>query len=111
MAARSRLALAGEPDSGAVLDAGRQLDVERLAAAQGHALALERRGVLERHLEPVGDVGAALRRRAAPAEAAEPAAPAPRPGAAAEQPLEQGGNVGRPAAELEVHALGAAPEP
>src|SRR5688500_17629878 len=77
IAARPRLALPAEADPGAVLDARGKLDVERLAAAQGHPLAVERRGVLERHFEPVGDVGAALRRRAAPAEAAETPAAAP----------------------------------
>src|SRR5205085_8989034 len=85
---RSGLPLAREPDLGPVLDALGKLDADRLAAAEGDALLLERRRVLERHRQPIADVRPLLRRRrrsrAPPiAEAGErPPAAAP-PGAAA----------------------------
>ena len=110
IAAGPRLALAGEADLGAVLDAGRQLDVERLAAAQRHALARERRGILEADLEPIGDVGALLRRPRA-AEAAERPPPPPPP-ARPRRPPKMPSNRSEIAllvvAEVEVLAIGPA---
>ena len=85
---------------------GGQLEVDRLAAAERDALAAERRRIVERHVEAIGDVGALLRRRAAAAEAAEAAA-ARRRRRAAEQAFEHVAEIGRlAAAELEARHWG-----
>src|SRR5690606_8658230 len=80
------LALALEPHLRAALDAGGKLEIDRRAVRQADALRLERGRVHERHLEPVADVGPALRRRLAARAEARPGAA--RPTEAAEQPLE-----------------------
>src|SRR3546814_4912124 len=69
--ARPRLPLAGEPHLGAGLDPGGELEVDRLAVGQRDALHRLRRRVEEGNGEAIGDVGALLWRRGAPAEAAE----------------------------------------
>src|SRR5205085_4003893 len=114
-AARPGLTLAGETDLRAVLHAGRQPDVERLAAGEGHALAGERRRILEADLEPVGGIGPLLR-WPRPAEAAEwpPACSgtaAAAPAHAAENPLEQVGNTLAVITEFERLAIGPAKAP
>ena len=87
LAARSLLALAGETDSTAALDALGKLQVEGLAAGQRHALLLEGGGIDERDFEPIGNVGALLRSLGPATEAS--AAASLTAHCAAEQPLEQ----------------------
>src|SRR5207253_9934465 len=110
IAARPRLALPGEPDLRSVLDAGRQPDVERLAAGQGHALPRKGRRILEADLQPVGDIGALLRRprtaEAAERASARPGAAAAAPAHAAENAFEQVGNAFLVFAEFEGLAIG-----
>ena len=110
IAAGTGFALPSEADLGAVLHAGRQLDVERLAAGQRHTLAGQSRRILEADLEPVVGVGALLRRPLA-AEATERPATAATTGApaqAAENPFEQVGNALLVVAELKGLAIGPA---
>src|SRR5688500_1372045 len=88
--ARPLLALAGEPDLGPAVDALGELDVDRLAVGERHALRFQRHRVDERNLQPVCDVGAFLRRPSALAKPGDAAACArAAPAAAAEQALEQ----------------------
>src|SRR5690606_28469290 len=68
------------------LDAGRQLEVDRRAVRQPDALRLERGRIDERDLQPIADVGPALRRGLA--ARAETGSGAPLAAQAAEQPLE-----------------------
>src|SRR5437762_216863 len=65
------LALAAKANAGAVLKAPGKLEVDRLAVAKRDPLRLQRYRILEGDLEPVGDVGALLRRASALAEPAE----------------------------------------
>src|SRR3546814_18974124 len=69
--ARPRLPLAGEPHLGAGLDPGGELEVDRLAVGQRDALHRLRRRAEEGNGEAIGDVGALLWLRGAPAEAAD----------------------------------------
>ena len=57
----ARLALAGEADAGAVLDALGQLEVDGLAVGQRDPLRLQLGRIDERDGQPIGDVGALLR--------------------------------------------------
>src|SRR3546814_17362389 len=66
-----RLPLAGEPPLGAGLHPGGELEVDRLAVGQRDALHRLRRRGEEGNGEAIGDVGALLWRRSAPARAAE----------------------------------------
>ena len=52
------LALPAKPDAGAILKSLGQLEINRPPAAERDPLRLERRGIDERDLEAVGDVGA-----------------------------------------------------
>ena len=69
--ARALLALAGKADLGPVLEALGKLEVDRLAVGKRDPLRLQRHRVVERDLQPIGDVGALLRRPRALAKAAE----------------------------------------
>src|SRR5215217_6328853 len=82
------LALACETDLRAVLHARWKLKVDRLSVAQRNALRLQRHGINERHLQPVRDVRAFLRRARPLAEPAE-AASALLAATGAEQAFEQ----------------------
>ena len=104
-AARTLLALAGQLHLRAGLDPGGELEVERLAVCERHALRLQRRRLDERHLQAIrGILALGLR---APTEAAgEPAAAATL--RAAEQPFEDVAHVGPAGAALIAFAAEAA---
>src|SRR5690348_1522223 len=68
---RTFLALPAEADLGPVLQTLRELEVDGLAVGERDPLRLQGDRILERHLEPVSDIGALLRRCGALAEAAE----------------------------------------
>src|SRR5690606_1289620 len=104
VAGRSGLSLTAQPDLRPILEPGRKLDIESLAASKSNSLILQDRCVLERHVEPIGHVRALARRRAPPSEAAEWAAS---PAGAAEQPFEQVRKVGSLTAKFEFGAVGA----
>src|SRR6185437_692620 len=92
-------ALAGEPDSGAVLEPLRKLEVDRLAIRERDPLRFQCDRVLEWNLQPVRDICALLRRPRALTEAAEWASARPSGSSTAEQAFEQ---------IAEIRALGAA---
>src|SRR3546814_6470075 len=80
------------------LDPGGQFEVDRRTVGERDALRRLRRGVDEGYRQAISDIGAFLRRRAAPSEPAErPAAAAP-----AEQPFENIAEIGAVVAEAAV---------
>src|SRR3546814_9082082 len=90
-----RLSLTGEAHLRARLDPGGQFEVDRRTVGERDALRRLRRGVDEGYRQAISDIGAFLRRRAAPSEAAErPAAAAP-----AAQPFENIAEIGTVVAE------------
>src|SRR3546814_8724716 len=99
-AAGPRLPLTGKAHLGAGFDPGGEFQVDRRPIRQRDALRRLRRGVDERDRQAISDIGAFLRRRAAPAEAAE------RPAAAAttEQAFEYVAEVGAVVAEATLRA-------
>ena len=93
-AAGPRLTLAAKFHLGPVLDACGQFEVDRLAVGQRDSLRRTRGGIGQADLEPVGDVIALWRCAPAPTHpAARRAAHASRTPAAAEDALEDIGNV------------------
>jgi hypothetical protein len=102
-AARALLPFTLQAHLRAGIDPGGQLEIDRRPVGEADALRLERRGVGERHLEAVGDVGAALRRRGLAAVTESARAGAARAArAAAEQPFEQVAEVGLSAHAFEI---------
>src|SRR3546814_17914555 len=86
------------------LDPGGQFEVDRRTVGERDAPRRLRRGVDEEYRQAISDIGAFLRRRAAPSEPAErPAAAAP-----AEQPFENIAEIGAVVAEAAVRARVAA---
>src|SRR5690606_5416793 len=88
--ARSGLALALEAHLRAVFHAGRELEIDRGAAAHGNALRRLRSRVDARGLEPIPHLGASARRSLSPAAASTRPGTTPAP----EQPFEKIAEVG-----------------
>ena len=101
---RTFLTLAGEADLGSVLEPLGELEVDRLAVDERDPLGLQRDGIVEGDLQPIGDVRAFVRRSRALAKAAKgTASAAPRRAPGTEKPFEKVAQVGRiGAAEIDV---------
>ncbi len=103
--ARTFLPFAGEADLGSVLEPLRKLEVDGLAIGERDPLRLQRDRIVERNLQPIGDVRAFLRRRARwrkPPNGTAAASPRAASGRT-EQPFEEVAEVGRiGSAEIEI---------